>query len=154
MDIIQLIKILPDTIQNIIFYYITLHPIAILYHDYYSFYKLTLQKQDFILYRHGWYTSSKMYCELFKDYNLQNKERSKEDIESFIISRKILNDQNIYIEENLINKYQKNPICIKCKEVIIFNLIDNYCTLCIKKIRKKYQSIVFSDLFTKESLYN
>jgi hypothetical protein len=123
----ELVKFLPSCIQNKIFYFITLHPVAIEFIKEYNHYK--------------YFVNTNLVNSYNKIYIPANIFRPAEIItcditENFLILKEILK-----------NKKDKNSLtysreCADCGYRVIFNNVDIFCESCIREIKRKYRLIV------------
>ena len=142
INIKKLIHMLPNCIQNKIFYYITLHPLAIAFKEDLKFYELLITNEEIKYYKKKIrYSYETKWIYKSYDFNSLNK-LSINEIKLYISIKKILGRNREKSEYYLDNKYISNQICEKCEEVYIYNNVDKYCITCIKKIKSEYESII------------
>lgn len=130
-----MINLLPIPLQNKIFYFITIHPVAIAFKEDFKRLEQDVDSTDYKFRKYKW----QYYSNLYRNYEVEKyprilpyKDWRKHEYKPFIIVWKILREKRY----NINAKH-----CIKCEEITIFNKFDKYCSVCIKEIINEYKSI-------------
>ena len=143
MTLSELIRKLPVSLQNKIFYYATLHPMARAFKEEYNYFEKYITNDDYKMCKIRFQYFSKLYRNYESDTSLYFPFNtwSKNDMKPFIIINKIIKEKREVIYEIYSNLYNESKLCIKCEHNIILNNIDKYCSVCIKEIKLEYASI-------------
>lgn len=139
LNLIELIKKLPNELQNKLFYFITIHPIAYAFKLDYKNLENTLTKDNFDSFKNKYRrfynfnnTNSLKYYYLWENW-------SDDDLKPFIIVNKIRIRKKNNIYDNILNYYKLYYQCLEC-----YNTNKYYieCIKCRKRI--KYINFYYS----------
>ena len=158
MDLKELINLLPECLQNKIFYYATLHPVAIAFNEIFNkiYSKCTLRACELIQkYRYNYHdeiAQAGRYC-------ICNEQMRSQDMIYYkyvilfrdIVIRRYSVEQILENRRNAIYKRYKrhNRICDECwfirreefDKTPIFNQKDEFCFKCVRHIRILHNQI-------------
>jgi hypothetical protein len=155
MELKDLLSQLPDVLQNKIFYYATLHPVAIAFNkDFHDNYLKEVRIYHDFQKRCNTFYCSEDY-DKYENYVLCNYDMSAcEFLYDYIIRFLSIEDILENKRDSIIKRYKRhNRLCDKCwwfrreEEYTnpIFNSVDKFCLKCVKQINVYHDQILRLD---------